>query len=55
VQPWQKLETSAFTSQSETSPIGTYTFLWCLFRVKRIASNFSFRFGGVELAKVEGT
>jgi hypothetical protein len=33
----QKSETSAFTSQSEISRIAILSFLWCSFRVKRIA------------------
>jgi hypothetical protein len=34
---WQNPETSALTSQSEISPT-PLSFLWCSFRVKRIAS-----------------
>jgi hypothetical protein len=33
----KNLKRSAFTSQSEISRIGTLSFLWCSFRVKRIA------------------
>src|ERR1700735_2333098 len=36
----QKSEASAFTSQSEISRIGALSFLWCSFRVKRIAFHF---------------
>jgi hypothetical protein len=33
----QKSETSAFTSQSEISRMSALSFLWCSFRVRRIA------------------
>jgi hypothetical protein len=47
----QKSETSAFTSQSEISRIGTLSFLWCSFRIAFISSSFCSV--TVELAKAE--
>jgi hypothetical protein len=34
---WQKPETQALTGQSEVASPGSLNFLWCSFRVKRIA------------------
>jgi hypothetical protein len=34
---WQKPETQALTGQSEIASPGSLSFLWCSFRVKRIA------------------
>jgi len=48
----QKSEALAFTSQSEISRIGALSFLWCSFRVKRIAF-ISSVLVTIELAKAE--